>query len=92
MIIPDELNMVSDLGTLSVYDSNPVSPENLQDPAFLKKVVGKAVGKLKSLILQAQNLQKEEQELRPLEAQVIDFSAGKAFLKYFCREIPLLFD
>lgn len=82
MIIQDELNMVCDLGSMSVYDSNPATSEQLTDPSFIRKVVNKAVGKLNGMMLQVKRVQQEEQDIRPLEAQIIDFAAGIFIIFY----------
>lgn len=76
MIVEDELNMVYDLGSLSFYDSNPKTEEQLRDINQLKKALKYDLAKLKSLLVSYKNEQQIDQEVRPLVAKIIDFGKG----------------
>jgi hypothetical protein len=74
MIMEDELNMTYDLGSLSFYDTNPRTEEQLRDPTEIQKSLKYNMAKLKSKLIAYQKDQEVEQEVRPLAAKIIDFS------------------
>ena len=82
MILEDELNMVCDLGSLSFYDSNPRTEEQLRNPEEIKKSLKYNMTKLKSSLITFQKDKEIEMEVRPLAAKIINFDkSNQYFLK-----------
>lgn len=78
MILEDELNLICDLGSLSFYDSNPRTEQQLRDPEEIQKCLKYNLNKLRSQLIAHQKNEQIEQEIRPLAAQVIDFDKSKS--------------
>ena len=76
MILENELNIVYDLGSLSLYDTNPRTVEQLENEDSIKKIVNENLTKLKSLLINHKKETELDQEVRPLAAKVIDFNKG----------------
>lgn len=77
MILEDELNMVCDLGSLTFYDSNPRTEDQLRNSEEIKKSLKYNMTKLKSSLITYQKDKEIEQEVRPLAAKIINFDKSK---------------
>ena len=80
MILEDELNMVCDMGSLSFYDSNPRTEEQLRNKNEIQKTLKYNMIKLKSKLVSFQKDKEIEMEVRPLAAKIINFD--KSILIY----------
>jgi hypothetical protein len=76
MILEDELNMVYDLGCLTLYDSNPRDESIYRDELELKKILNYNLNKMNNLLVAHKKNLDLDQEVRPLAAKVIDFDNG----------------
>ena len=77
MIIEDELNMVYDMGSMALYDSNPRTEVELRDPKVLQKILKYDLNKIKNLLVAYKNENNIDNDVRPLAAKIIDFANGK---------------